>query len=305
MVVHIPAESRTRSTTDGGGEQQRVAAPARVRPGVDSPEAVLALQRAAGNRAVGRSLKLARQIELRDVGKGEQSGFARLPELIDRLNSVSPSLIYSMDGNKLAYRQVEGLDPDGFDNQMMALIDRAELVPVRLTNRHGLLGDKVSGFHDEVDGDAFFSGYADIDDILACDDLGFELLLVHFLTERAVTKNYAKRIGIDDPAKGGFTDAEFQRSHSKGNQAEVKLLQDFFGDPTIKLVSDSNAAAFRVFKNSRGDFIREIEHQGKGAEKGVQSDTVEVTTTDKKKHTPDEYKAILDAARDAAAAAAP
>ena len=295
-----PAEVRIGGTADRAAEQSVAtrAVPAAVRPGVGSSAAVLALQRAAGTRAVVRSLQVARKIEMRDVGRGEQSGFARLPELIDRLNTVSPSLIFSMDGNKLAYEQVAGLDPDGFDKQMMALIDRDELIPVRLTNRHGLLGDKVSGFHDQVDGDAFASGYADIDDILASDDLGFELLLVHFLTERAVTKNYAKRIGIDDPAKGGFTDAEFDRSHGKGNQAEVKLLQDFFGDPTIKLISDSNAAAFRVFRNSRGDVIREIEHQGKGAERGVQSDTVEVTTKkDKKKHTPDEYKAILDAER--------
>lgn len=295
----MPEGERIGTAADETAEPSRVApaVPAPVRPGVGSSAAVLALQRAAGNRAVVQSLRVARKIEMRDVGRGEQSGFARLPELIDRMTAVSPSLIFSMDGNKLAYEQVAGLEPDGFDNQMMALIDRDELIPVRLTNRHGLLGDKVSGFHDEVDGDAFASGYADIDDILASDDLGFELLLVHFLTERAVTKNYARRIGIDDPAKGGFTDAEFLRSHGKGNQAEVKLLQDFFGDPTIKLISDSNAAAFRVFRNSKGDVIREIEHQGKGAQKGVQSDTVEVTTkSDGKKHTPDEYKAILDAA---------
>jgi hypothetical protein len=273
-------------------DRARQARPAPPRPGVDPPHALLALQRAAGNRAV------AREIEMRDVGKGEQSGFARLPELIDRLNAVSPSLIFKLDGNKLTYEPVAGLDPDGFDTQMMELIDNKALIPLRLTNRHGLLGDKVSGFHDQVDGDAFSSGYVDIDDVLASDDMGFKLLLVHFLTERAVTKNYAKRIGIDDPAKGGFTEKEFERSHGKGNDAEVRLLRDFFGDPTIKLIADTNAPAFRVFRNSRGDTIREIEHQGKGVERGVQFDTVEVTTKkDGKKHTPDEYKAILEAER--------
>jgi hypothetical protein len=259
---------------------------------MDSPQALLALQRVAGNRAI------AREIEMRDVGKGEQSGFARLPELIGRLNAVSPSLIFKLDGSKLAYEQVAGLDPDGFDTQMMELIDAKALIPLRLTNRHGLLGDKVSGYHEGVDGDAFSSGYGDIDDVLASGDMGFKLLLVHFLTERGVTKNYAKRIGIDDPAKGGFTDKEFERSHGKGNDAEVRLLRDFFGDPTIKLIADTAGPAFRVFRNSRGDTIREIEHEGKGLERGVQFDTVEVTTkADGKKHTPDEYKAILESER--------
>ena len=177
------------------------------------------MQRAAGNRATVRSL--ARTVEMRDVGKGEQSGFARLGEVVERLNALSPTLIYEMDGSKLTYRDSGLDDPSAFDTQMMALIDRSELIPLRLTNRHGLLGDRKAGFHSGVDGDAFSSGYVDVDDLLACDDLGFELLLVHFMTERAVTKNYAKRIGIDDPAKGGFSDAEFNRSHSRGNQAET------------------------------------------------------------------------------------
>jgi len=35
---------------------------------------------------------------------------------------------------------------------------------------------------------AFTSGYVDIDDLLAGDDLGFQMLLLHFLTERAATR---------------------------------------------------------------------------------------------------------------------
>ena len=293
---------RAPAATPEAPDRQGVPAAAATRPGLRSPQAVLALQRAAGNRATTRAL--SRTIEMRDVGKGEQSGFARLGEVVDRLSSLSPTLFYEMAGSKLTYRD-SGLDtPSAFDKQMMALIDRDELVPLRLTNRHGLLGDRKNGFHVGVDGDAFASAYVDVDDLLACDDLGFELLLVHFLTERAVTKNYAKRIGIDDPAKGGFTNAEFQRSHGKGNQAEVKLLQDFLGDPTIKLISDSEGPAFRVFRNSRGDVIREIEHPGKGDQRGVEADTVEVTLKGgKTKLTVEEYKARLDGERALAPAA--
>jgi hypothetical protein len=37
---------------------------------------ILSLQRSAGNRAVMSALRIDRKIEVRDVGRGEQSGFA-------------------------------------------------------------------------------------------------------------------------------------------------------------------------------------------------------------------------------------
>ena len=74
-------------TTGSGGHR---AAPM---PGTTSAAvAVLALQRSAGNRAVGATL--ARKVEMRDVGRGEQSGYARLPELIHRLNHPTPADIF-------------------------------------------------------------------------------------------------------------------------------------------------------------------------------------------------------------------
>ena len=86
--------------------------PAAVAP---SPaQRVLALQRRAGNRAVGAALRLDRKVEVRDVGRGEASGFARVPELIDRLNALSPSLFWTLDGRELKFEQIPGLDPNNF-----------------------------------------------------------------------------------------------------------------------------------------------------------------------------------------------
>ena len=45
---------------------------------------------------------IQRQVELRDVGRGEQSGIARLPELLGRLNSVSTGLTFALSGRTLA-----------------------------------------------------------------------------------------------------------------------------------------------------------------------------------------------------------
>jgi hypothetical protein len=265
----------------------------------DGPaQRILALQRQAGNRAVGATL--ARKVEVRDVGRGEQSGFARRQEFVDRCTQLSPSLIFRLEGRELKYEQVPGLDPNSFDTQMMALIDQDAVLPMRLTNRHGLLGDRVSGFHDPVDGDAFTSGYVDIDDLLAGDDLGFQMLLVHFLTERAATRNYARRIGTN------FSQAEFDRGHSLGIEAEAQILRDFFGDPTIRILADSPSVTVRrVFRNSRGDRIRRRIRLGRGEERGINASFVDVETmNDHVIHTAEEYLAILQAERAAAAGAA-
>jgi hypothetical protein len=262
-----------------------------------APDRVLALQRQAGNRAVVSALRLQRKVEMRDVGRGEASGFARVPELIERMTTMSPSLIFSLDGKELKYEQVAPLTPNNFDTQMMALIDLGVVLPLRFTNHEGLLGDKVSGFHAEVDADAFTSGYVDIDDLLASTDLGLQSLLVHFLTERAATKNYARRIGTN------FTQAEFNAGHAKGIEAEAALLRDFFGDPSIKIIADSvSPTVRRVFRNSKGDLIR----RRIKVTKGVHASRIEVITKkDGKTLTADEYLAQLEAERAAAAAVAP
>lgn len=261
---------------------------------------ILALQRQAGNRAVVSALRIDRKVELRDVGRGEQSGFARAGELVERMTAVSPSLIFSQQGRELRYEHVEGLTPNSFDTQMMALIDRDEVLPMRLTNRHGLLGDKTNGFHDAVDGDAFTSGYVDIDDLLAGDDLGFQMLLVHFLTERAATRNYARRIGTD------FSQAEFDRGHSLGIEAEAQILRDFFGDPSIRILADSPSVTIRrVFRNSRGDRIRRRIRLGRGDETGINASSVDVVTAGNVTMAAEDYRDLLVSERAAAAPAAP
>lgn len=297
----MKAATRARSdrAAAGGPPMPRPAESLLSGPRQLSPSAMLALQRRAGNRAVVNSLKLARQVEIRGVPWEPESGLPRLPELINRLNAVSPSLTFSMKGDDLHYDQVEGTDPSSFDRQMMALIDRTERIPMRLVNRQALLGSKATGFHTAVDGDAFQSGYVDIDDLLAGDDLGFRMLLVHFLTERAVTANYAHRIGTQ------FTQVEFDRGHSRGIEAEAQILREFFGDPTIVIWEDSPSVMIRrVFRNHRGDKIRRRIRIGHGDDQGVNASWIDVVTHDKQVLTPEAYLELLQNERAAAAPAA-
>ena len=251
-----------------------------------------------------------RKLSMRDVGRGENSGFARVPELITRMNAMSTGLTFALTGSELTYTVKPGGPLSNFDTQMQGFIDQAAVLPLRFTNKSGLLGTRALGFHDRVLADDWASGYVDIDDLLASNDLGLQSVLVHFLRERTATSNYARRIGSEslntdpDTPQGSAHQAEFDRAHAQGIQAEVQVLRGFFGDPTIRLIASPDTGnVFRIFRNSRGDTIRTRVRPGRGAETGVDPISVEVVTRDGVVHTPEEYKVILDAARQAAAAA--
>jgi len=252
---------------------------------------------------------IQRKVEMRDVGSGDQSGFSRLPELIVRLNAMAQGLTFATsaggpavhrvrdyDGNlvqgnqtvELQCTEQAGKTPSAFEQRIKALIDLPAVLPLRLTNRHGLLGTPATGFHDQVDADAWTSGYVDIDDLLASSDLGLESVLLHFLTERSATPNYSHRIGT-----ATFTNPEFQRVHARGIEAEAQLLQDFFSDPTIHIVNDSPSRTVRrVFRNARRDLIRRIITRGTGDQTGVDASSIDVITHDGTHMTADAYRLL-------------
>jgi hypothetical protein len=242
---------------------------------------------AKGNNSAGSGSAIQRKVEMRDVGRGDQSGFARLPELINRLNAMSQGLTFTMVGSELRAEVRKGGTLNNFDQQMTAFINQDPVIPLRLTNRHSLIGDPVAGYHDRVDVDAFTSGYVDIDDLLASSDLGLQSVLVHFLRERSAVPRYAHRMGTN------FTDREFNRAHDLGIGAEEELLRDYFGDPTIHIVNDSpNARIRRVFRNDRRDLIRRRITQGRGADRGVDAMSIDVLTRDGRTLTAEQYRAI-------------
>jgi hypothetical protein len=256
------------------------------------------------------------RVSLRDVGRGDQSGFARVPELVERLNHVSLGLTFTLreDGRLhfLEYTRILPLDLcSEFDKQMIAFIDDGADIPLRLTNRHGLLGS-WNDQHDTftatggVFEDAWQSGYVDIDDVLASSDLGMQDVLVHFITERRATPNYVHRMGIPRDRPGGLDvlegfDQEFQAAHRRGLQAELALLRDYFGDPGIRAV-DLQA---RRFRSSRGDIIRvRITEGHTAATSGTQAVSFEVVLHDTHAViTAEDYLALLE--RERAAAPAP
>jgi hypothetical protein len=289
-----------------GGTTGRLASPAALEAQAD--RAATAVRRGWSLPALSAASPQAQhKVAMRDVGRGEQSGFARVPELIDRLNGLSSGLTFAVDADGfLTTTEIEGGTLNEFDRQMQLFCgDTTPTIPLRFTNRHGLLGDRVSGFHESVFVDAWQSAYVDIDDLLASSDLGLETALVHFIRERQRTKNYQQRIGTAtlDASEGSTHRPEFLTAHSAGLDAEQAVLRDFFGDPSIHFIDRDQ----RIYRNDRRDTIRTKVTQGRGAAgQGVQAISIEVVLHDTRRViSADEYKQILEDERAAAAAAAP
>jgi hypothetical protein len=234
-----------------------------------------------------------RRVSVRDVGRGEHSGMPRVPELLARLDAMGCGLRFRVEDGNLAVTRVPGEPLTEFGRQMLAFVESDVDIPMRMTNRHGLQGDRTSGFTTPVFIDAWETGYVDVDDLIAASDLGLQTILVHLLRERQVTPNYPRRMASrsTDARQPGVI-GEFRRHHTQGLDAELAVLRDFFGDPSIRLVDRDN----RTFRNDRGDVIRERVTHGRGEHRGVAAADWEVViTATGRVVTPQEYVEMREA----------
>ena len=194
--------------------------------GEPAPRRVLALQRSAGNRATARLLQ--RELQVRPPGPGEATAYDRRQELLDRLERpVRRSTSTTLDEPAarraiLRYTIVDNAALTNFDRRMIDFIDLVPVIPMRLINRTGYVGGEPLRM------DSLQEAYVDIDDLLSSTDLGFQLILIHFLTERSRVHNYERRIGTPMP--------EFDVAHRAGREAEAEHLRSLIGDPTIRYV---------------------------------------------------------------------
>ncbi len=184
-----------------------------------------------------------RTIELRAPGRGEASAFDRAGELIARLNAQSAAITYDLaeDGQTLTYEVVDATALTHFDNQMIAFIDSDQMLPMRLVTSATRVGGNAAAGITGVPLliDSFFHGYVDLDDLMASEDLAFQSMMLHFLTEREVTPRYAQRIGTQsvnsDTVEGGRA---FDRGHNAGHEAEAANFRALFNDDSIQFNYD-------------------------------------------------------------------
>lgn len=191
------------------------------------PQDVVQLQRTLGNQAVMRLLRPApvqRVVEMRPPGRGEATAFERRQEIVDRMNGLTTGVRYRLEGRVLAHEVLDENALTPFDRQMIDFIGRGAVVPMRLITSAG----RVNGQNVEVD--FYDAGYVDVDDLMASDDHSFQMNLIHLLEERFRTSNYDRRIGTT------FSDAEFNRAHRAGIEAEAEYLRGVTGDPTLRFV---------------------------------------------------------------------
>ncbi len=191
-----------------------------------------------------------RVIELRPPGPGEATAFDRAQELVDRLNGLTTALRYRLDGRVLRYEVLDEARQNEFDRQLRAIMDQVAVIPLRLITGSGYVQENPGGPFEPALHDTWTSGYVDLDDLMASDDLGFKTQLVHYLTERAQTRNYERRIGTFPPTLA--TLAEFNRVHQRGYEAEERVLRDEIGDPTLRYLRSEErpARTWRVIYRS-------------------------------------------------------
>ncbi len=242
---------------------------------------------------------LQRVVEVRRPGRGEASAFDRVDELIDRLNGLSPAIQYHFEGKDgrgaIEYDVVDEAALTAFDRQMRAFIDRAEIVPMRLITSAG----RVDGQALLVD--SYNLAYVDLDDMLASDNVSFQMNLVHLLTERFRVRNYARRIGTR--GMPGFG-PEFNRAHQAGIDAETDLLRDVLNDPTIRFTSEfrrpGNTLVF-MFRSREGYVVF---HIFGGTQRSEVGGYLSVLTADGRRISLEDFLAERAAAANVAAPAA-
>jgi hypothetical protein len=202
---------------------------------------------------------IQRTIEMRPPGRGEASAFERREELINRLNAQSLAIEYKLDGRVLKYEVKDKTKLKNFDRQMLKFIDAPQLLPMRLVTSAGRL--VYAGGSSPVIVDAFASGYVDLDDLLATDNLAFQSMMVHFLAERSHVTNYDRRIGTASLR----TKAVFKPAHEAGHEAQAEHFRDIFSDPDIKYVYNEakpHGAYHIVFHSAaKGNWIFLILHR--------------------------------------------
>lgn len=228
-----------------------------------------------------------RVVELRPPGRGEASAFDRRQELIDRMNSLTTGMRYSLDGRRIVYEVIDEDNLTNFDQQMRDFIDRDEVVPLRLITSAGRVN--VGGSFTPLLFDSFISGYADLDDLMASDDHAFQIVLLHFLAERFSVRNYERRIGTN-------LGPSFDRAHRIGRTAETEYFRSVVGDPTIRFNYEEerpNGTLVVAWKSTEG---YRIFHVIRGAGREERGGIVFVRTRDGRRITIEELIAEREAA---------
>lgn len=245
-------------------------------------------QTGAGSQAHVPSIQ--RVLEVRPPGRGEASAYGRRQELIDRLNTLSTAIQYGLDGNVIRYTVSDEAALTHFDRQMRGFIDRAEVVPMRLITRAGL----VDGLPLWVD--SLQEGY--LDDTLASDDLSFQMNLIHLLTERFAVRNYERRIGTP-------MGTDFRRAHRTGLDAEAEHLRTVLGDPTIRFLYEEtrpNGTDVFAFRSDEGYRVFHV-FRGRQETRATRGGEVFVRTRDGRRLTIEEFLAERASAAPATAPA--
>jgi len=244
------------------------------------------LQQTGGGRSqeAAHVPAVQREVQVRPPGRGEASAFDRRQELIDRMNGLSAGMEYRLEGRVIRYNEIDATALTPFDRRMQGFIDRAAVVPMRLITGAGYVGGGPLLM------DSLQLGYVDLDDLMASDDLGFQSVIIHFLTERFNVRNYARRLGMANVG------AEWSRVHPLGIRAEAAFLQDLFNDPSIhhNWVNETATRLISAFRSRDERYHIFIIIRGGGRER--RGAEISVKTRDGRRMSAEDFLAVRAAA---------
>lgn len=145
--------------------------------------------------------------------------------------------------------------------------------------------------------DSLQLGYVDLDDLMASDDLGFQSVMLHFLTERFNVRDYNRRLGT------AGVGAEWARVHPLGIQAEAAFLRDVFNDPSIhhNWVRETASTLVSAFRSRAERYHIFVIIRGGGRER--RGAEISVRTRDGRRMSAEDFLAERRAAAPAAAPA--
>lgn len=185
-----------------------------------------------GDKAMGNEALPARSSSLRSgnvAGRGVVQRKLKLTGLTEekrtaflaKINASATGIQFTLDANGFIVRAENKIVPTReYSKQLIAAIDQAQTINLALVSQDDTI------FHD-----AFATGEVDYDDMIGLEGDMFRNWFMHFVVERAAVADYDKN-------KATATDADFNKAHDKGREAQEKQMKAWYPTKNIKFIGE-------------------------------------------------------------------
>lgn len=156
-------------------------------------------------------------------------------KFLEKINADSAVKFKLSGGGVLELEDAKAVGTDTFTKKMIGAIKAGQTVKLRLVKENK-----------RVFIDSFASGKVDATDMMGLSNNIFKSWLIHFVVERFAVKDYEKN-------KKTASDADFDKAHEAGHDAQEEFLKEIYPKKTIKYKSEGFDYSTKVVdKNDNG-----------------------------------------------------